>query len=319
MVAVGHWCIHFAKSSCQFLLFLDLYAECQTQLASCIETSLSVHSCWQAPHHQSYHSVMALTNARLKKKKNQKGSCWSALTWLSACNKIYGLRGFPLTTTPGDIWGLFPLAGKTLDSYPLPFKKEIISNYLLKWSCYTILTIFISFSNFSHTFNSLQENYSFFKFFLCSLFLLSHSELSPCMFRPQTWKRIWGDLRKCRKCQCALIFLSFCLGCSDRKPVVPVGGCDNVLKSLNPAAHTHWQGTPVTRRRPNTEGNPLACAFRRYPHAGLPALSTASASFTRSHFVVQAAAIERRRLAVAPSPCPLTLRLLSFWHCVPGL
>lgn len=27
--------------------------------------------------------------------------------------------------------------------------------------------------------------------------------------------------------------------CCDYKPVVPVGGCDNVLKSLNLAAHTH--------------------------------------------------------------------------------
>lgn len=26
--------------------------------------------------------------------------------------------------------------------------------------------------------------------------------------------------------------------CSDYKPVVPVAGCDNVLKSLNPVAHT---------------------------------------------------------------------------------
>lgn len=34
---------------------------------------------------------------------------------------------------------------------------------------------------------------------------------------------------------------------SDYKPVVPVGGCDNVLKSLNPAAHAHLQGTEVTR------------------------------------------------------------------------
>lgn len=30
---------------------------------------------------------------------------------------------------------------------------------------------------------------------------------------------------------------------SDYKPVVPVGGCDNVLKSLNLAAHTHLRET----------------------------------------------------------------------------
>lgn len=71
--------------------------------------------------------------------------------------------------------------------------------------------------------------------------------------QPQNLKRIWG---KCRKCQWALIFLSLCLGCSDCKPVVPVGGRDNVLKSLNPAAHTHWQATLVTRRRPGAGGNP---------------------------------------------------------------
>lgn len=33
--------------------------------------------------------------------------------------------------------------------------------------------------------------------------------------------------------------------CSDYKPVVPVGGCDNVLKSLNLAAHTHLRETRV--------------------------------------------------------------------------
>lgn len=143
-------------------------------------------------------------------------------------------------------------------------------------------------------------------FFFLSFFhaaLPRHSKLSPCMFRPQTRKRIWG---KCRKCQWALIFLSLCLGCSDRKPVVPVGGRDNVLKSLNPAAHTHWQGTPVTRRRPNAEGNPLTCASRRYTHAGLPALSAAPASFTHSYFAAHAAAFESHGLVVEPSPCPLT-------------
>lgn len=33
--------------------------------------------------------------------------------------------------------------------------------------------------------------------------------------------------------------------CSDYKPVVPVGGCDNVLKSLNLTAHTHLRETLV--------------------------------------------------------------------------
>lgn len=36
--------------------------------------------------------------------------------------------------------------------------------------------------------------------------------------------------------------------CSDYKPVVPVGGCDNVLKSLNLTAHTHLRETRLPQR-----------------------------------------------------------------------
>lgn len=35
---------------------------------------------------------------------------------------------------------------------------------------------------------------------------------------------------------------------SDYKPVVPVGGCDNVLKSLNLTAHTHLRETRLPKR-----------------------------------------------------------------------
>lgn len=91
------------------------------------------------------------------------------------------------------------------------------------------------------------------------------------MFRPRLWKRIWG------KCQWALISLSLCLGCSDCKPVVPVGGRDNVLKSLNPAAHTYWQSTLVTRQRPNA-GRNWHMSTRKVSARRSPALSVASAS-----------------------------------------
>ncbi len=45
--------------------------------------------------------------------------------------------------------------------------------------------------------------------------------------------------------------------CSDHKPVVPVVGCDNVLKSLNPTAHTHFH------REHGSRGNVCICVCIR--------------------------------------------------------
>lgn len=246
MGMVFYWCIHLVQSS-WFILFLGGIYVPNVKL-NC-RTALKLHcGCINADRQSTTEvavQVVGLTKDRLKK-KNQKGSCWSALTWLSASNKIYALRGFFPSQQPRvTSEGCFHNPGKHLNL--------IISNYPFKWSYYTILTIFISFLDFFHTFFALQK-FAFLKCFLCSLFLPRHSTFSHCIFR--TLRRIWG---KCRKCQWALIFLSLCLGCSDCKPVVPVGGSDNVLKSLNPAAHTHWQSMLVTGRRPNAGGNLHMC------------------------------------------------------------
>lgn len=68
-----------------------------------------------------------------------------------------------------------------------------------------------------------------------------------------------------RECQWSLICLFLCQ-CSDYKPVVPVGGCDNVLKSLNLAAHPHLRETRVPE---------LMCL-----HPELPPVCVGSAVFT---------------------------------------
>lgn len=90
--------------------------------------------------------------------------------------------------------------------------------------------------------------------------MLSPDDVSGCLFShssayPNTFFLGLYFSRECSKglkktsAVLNLLLLRGMLECSDHKPVVPVGGCDNVLKSLNPVAHTHL------RRDHGSQGN----------------------------------------------------------------